>query len=247
MEKKNTGNSNTPTPKKGKVLHVITWLVFISLVASAVFIIIRLIQSPSQGDELGEKSKSDYILMVLQCVLGIVAMLLPGWLGRRWKLEIPSLMISLYVLFLYAAIYLGEVRSFYYRFEHFDALLHATSGAMLGALAFTFIDVLNRYESAYLKLSPLFVALFAFMFASTLGIFWEFYEYAMDGLLGLNMQKFLMEDGSPFVGRAALKDTMGDFMINAIGSFTISLIGYISLKYKKGWVEKLMIRKKPLK
>ncbi len=65
----------------------------------------------------------------------------------------------------------------------------------------------------------------------------------MDGIFGLNMQKFLMEDGTPFVGRAALKDTMGDFMINSIGSAVVAVIGYISLKYKKGWVEKLLIRK----
>lgn len=232
-----------PAKSESKVLHIISWIVFLTLVGSIVFIVVRLIQSPIAGDELGEKTKSDYVLMILQCVLGIVAMLLPGWVSRRWKLEIPSLMVILYVVFLYAAIYLGEVQSFYYRFKNFDMLLHATSGAMLGALAFSFIDVLNRSQTQMLKLSPLFVALFSFMFAATLGIFWEFYEYGMDGIFGLNMQKFLMEDGTPFVGRAALKDTMGDFMINSIGSAVVAVIGYISLKYKKGWVEKLLIRK----
>lgn len=229
---------------QSRALTMIAWIVFLTLIASIVFTVIRLIQSPIAGDEPGEKAKSDYILMIVQCTLGIVAMLLPGWLGKKWKLEIPSLMLILYIVFLYAAIYLGEVRSFYYRFKNFDMFLHATSGAMLGALAFSFVDMLNRSNSKMIKLSPLFVALFAFTFASTLGIFWEFYEYTLDGLLGLNMQKFLMEDGTPFVGRAALKDTMEDFMINSIGSFTMALIGYISLKYKKGWIEKLLIRKK---
>ncbi len=232
------------TKKPSKALEIISWLVFISLVASIVFTTIRLIQSPIEADEIGEKAKSDYILMILQCILGIVALLLPGWVGRKWKIEIPSIMLIFYIVFLYAAVYLGEVRSFYYKYQNFDMLLHGFSGAMLGALAFSFVDILNRSSSKMIKLSPLFVAVFAFTFASTLGIIWEFYEYFMDGLFGLNMQKFLMEDGRPFVGRAALKDTMEDFMINTVGSLSMSIIGYISLKYKKGWIEKLVIRKK---
>ena len=232
--------------KQSKTQKIITWLVLISLILSIGFAVIRLIQSPTDGTDLGEKHKSDYILMIVQCLLGIGAMMLPAALGRRWRLEFPSLMVILYVVFLYAAVYLGEVRSFYYKYKNFDSVLHASSGAMLGALSFSVVQLLNR--SSRVKLSPAFVAIFAFTFASTLGIFWEFYEYTVDGLLGLNMQKFLMEDGTPMVGRAALRDTMKDFMVNSIGSGAMSIIGYISLKYQKGWVEKLIIwRREPKK
>lgn len=236
-------SKESDSQKENKKAHsIIAWLVLFSLIASMIYAIIKTFLSPVDGTILGEKYKSDYMLMIVQCLLGIAAMLLPGWLGRKWRLEFPSMMVLLYVLFLYAAVYLGEVRSFYYRFKNFDSVLHASSGVMLGALSFSVVQLLNR--SSNVKLSPLFIAIFAFAFASTLGIFWEFYEYAVDGLLGLNMQKFLLEDGTPLVGREALKDTMKDFMVNAIGSGFISVLGYISLKYKKGWVEKLLIRHK---
>ncbi len=45
-------------------------------------------------------------------------------------------------------------------------------------------------------------------------------------------------------GRLALADTMEDLIVDGVGAFAISVIGYISLKYNKGWVEKLLIKRK---
>ena len=66
--------------------------------------------------------------------------------------------------------------------------------------------------------------------------------FIFDGIVGLNMQKFTLENGTQLVGRAALADTMEDLIVDCIGAFTMSTIGYISLKYKKGWIEKLLIK-----
>lgn len=63
-----------------------------------------------------------------------------------------------------------------------------------------------------------------------------------DGLLGLNVQKFALEDGTLIIGREALADTIKDLFVDAIGALTILVIGYISLKYKKGWVERMLIK-----
>lgn len=57
------------------------------------------------------------------------------------------------------------------------------------------------------------------------------------------MQKFALENGTNLVGRMALMDTMKDLIVDSIGALVISIIGYISLKYKKGWFDKLMITK----
>ena len=65
---------------------------------------------------------------------------------------------------------------------------------MIGALGFSFVSMFNKTEDLHLQLSPFFVAMFAFMFAVTLGVIWEIYEFTFDGLLGLNMQKFMMEN-----------------------------------------------------
>ncbi|MEG1875525.1 MAG: hypothetical protein RR185_08145, partial [Angelakisella sp.] len=217
------------------------YFVFITLVASLIFVVVAMVRAPtlSSRSDPFQRVKGDYVLMLSQCVLGIFGMMLPGFLKKRVNIEIPSTMLVLYAIFLYCAIYLGEVRSFYYNVPHWDTMLHTFSGAMLGALGFSFINLLNRTDKVPVNLSPAFVATFAFCFALALGIAWEIYEFTADSMMGTNMQKFGTEAGELFLGQAALKDTMKDLIVDTIGALVISIIGYISLKYKKGWVEKL--------
>lgn len=225
---------------------IITTAVFVSLVLSAVYVSIMIVFSPSTGNEnvLDDRAKTDYALMLVQCILGILAMLLPGFIEHKIRVIIPSRMLITYSLFLFAAIYLGEVRNFYFVIPYWDTILHALSGGMLGALGFSFVVLLNNIDRAPIKLSPVFVAIFSFCFSVTMGVLWEVYEYTFDGLLGLNMQKFATQSGEYLIGRAALSDTMEDLMVDCIGALVISIAGYISLKYKKGWVERLLLKRK---
>lgn len=238
----------SPSQKKIKwnIQGIISAIVFLSLILSIVFLVIHLFIAPgSEADpQPFERTKSDYVLMLLQCSLGILAMILPSLISRKLRLEIPSVMYVLFLIFLYCAIYLGEVRNFYYDISNWDTILHGFSGAMLGALGFSFVALLNREDRVPINLSPLFVVIFAFCFAITLGVFWEIYEFSFDGLLGLNMQKAYLEDGTALIGRMALMDTMKDLILDALGALLTCIIGYISLKYKKGWIEKLQITKK---
>ena len=220
--------------------------VLFSLIATTIFLIYAIAVAPVDRNAIDsfERVKSDYILMFVQCLLGIFAMLLPGIIEKKIKIEIPSTMLLLYTLFLYCAIYLGEVKNFYYTIPYWDTILHTCSGAMLGALGFSFVSLLNRQHQIPVQLTPVFVSLFAFCFAITLGVFWEIYEFTFDGILGLNMQKFALETGELLVGRSALSDTMKDLIVDSIGAFVMSVIGYISIKYKKGWIEELLLTSK---
>ena len=114
---------------------------------------------------------------------------------------------------------------------------------MIATLGFSVIAFLNNTDKIPVTLSPVFVACFTFSFALAIGAIWEIYEFIVDGVFGTNMQKFLLKNGEALIGRAAVIDTMKDIIVDAIGAFVISTVGYISLKYKKGWIEKLQIRK----
>lgn len=219
--------------------------VTVTLVASIIFISVAMALAPTEPDpdRPNHRVKGDYVLMLAQCILGVFALALPSILWRRVQLVIPSNMLLFYAIFLYCAIYLGEVRSFYYNVKNWDTILHTFSGAMLGALGFSFITFLNRTDRVPMNLSPAFVATFAFCFAVTLGVIWEIYEFTADGILHTNMQKFGLEDGTPFPGRLAVMDTMKDLIVDTIGAAVMSVIGYISLKYQKGWVEKLLLKR----
>ena len=232
--------------KKFNWRKFINRFVFFSLLISAIFLVIRLFLAPAGNDVPYGRVKSDYVLMLVQCILGLFAMTLPGLLSHRFQIEIPSGMLVLYAIFLYGAIFLGEVRSFYYTVPHWDTILHTFSGGMLGALGFSFVTLLNKTDKIPLNLSPIFVAIFAFCFAVTLGVFWEIYEFSFDGILGLNMQKFSLESGELLMGRAALQDTMKDLIVDCLGAFIMALVGYISLKYKTGFIEKLTVRRRKI-
>jgi uncharacterized membrane protein YjdF len=218
---------------------IIFWFVFATLVGSTVFSIVNVIIAPSGAIQkvAHEKLRSDYVLMLIQCILGIIIMFLPSILERKWRIDIPGFMHIVFLVFLYAAIYLVEVRSFYYKVPNWDSILHGFSGAMIGALGFSIVKLLNDSEKVKLDLSPVFVAIFAFSFALAIGALWEMYEFSFDKLLGLNMQKFAYSDGTLKVGRAALADTMKDLIVDALGALATSIMGYISLKFKKHWLE----------
>ena len=223
------------------------WLaIFLTLLLSVVTISITMYFAPTESSPENPyaRVKGDYVLMLLQCVVGVLAMLLPSFLQKKWQLVIPSRMMILFALFLYSAIYLGEVRDFYYNVPHWDTILHTCSGAMLGALGFSVIHFLNKDERVPMHLSPAFIAFFTLCFAVFLGAVWEIYEFTADSILHTNMQKFALEDGTLLMGHNALKDTMKDIIVDTIGALVMSIIGYISIKYKKGWVEKLLLHRK---
>ena len=176
---------------KNKLAVIIGWILLITLILSVGYAVIRCIMAPSEIEEGQpfEKLKSDYVLMILQCSLGIVVMMLPTFLSHKWKVVVPNTVVILYYIFLYCAIYLGEVQNFYFVIPYWDTILHAFSGAMLGALGFILVDLLNKDQKVHVNLSPFFISLFAFCFALAVGALWEIYEFSFDALLGLNMQK----------------------------------------------------------
>lgn len=217
-------------------------IVMVAFIGSIVFVIFKLITAPQMVNDVTDKPRSQYVLMLLQCMLGIVVLFLPSALEKKFKVEIPSFMVIMFFVFLYAAIYLGEVKSFYYRVPHWDMILHAFSGLMIGAVGFSVVNILNQTDRV--DLNPLFVALFAFCFAMTIDVMWEVYEYLADIVLGTNMQKFASESGQLFVGNAALTDTMQDLIVDGVGAMVMAVIGYISLKLKTGWLENVLIKRR---
>lgn len=221
--------------KKWNWSKIIGILLFLTLVGSIVYVTVMIFTAPSvvPEDEPYTKVKSDYYLSLVQCMLGLVVMFLPSFFQRKFSIEVPNYMRSMYFIFLYCAIYLGEVRDFFYVVPHWDIYLHTFSGAMLGALGFSLVSILNEEKTVPMQLSPGFVAFFAFCFALACGAVWEIYEFVMDGALGMNMQKFATEQGVQFVGHEAIRDTMEDLMVDAGGALIVCIAGLLFLRSKR--------------
>ena len=221
---------------KPSVREIVAMILFATLIFSVVYSLVRFLLAPEEladGAEF-EKLKSDYLLMLTQCTLGLAVMMIPTIITRHFKLMVPGVMCILYYVFLYCAIFLGEIFSFYYRIPIWDSILHAMSAAMLSTLGFILVDWLNKDDHVKLSMNPLFVSLFAFSFALMIGTLWEIYEFSFDSILGLNMQKARLENGTPLVGNAALTDTMKDLIIDALAALLVAIIGlFTNLKRKK--------------
>lgn len=154
-------------------------------------------------------------------VAGIMAVTLaPAVFRRRMSVEIPSEIEVVAVLFIFATLFLGEVRDYYERYWWWDMTLHTSSGLLLGMLGFMIVYVLNEDRQVDLHMRPAFVALFAFFFAVAIGAVWEIFEFGMDKVFGTNMQPATQGDPS------GLTDTIHDLIVDTVGAAVVSLFGW---------------------
>jgi hypothetical protein len=153
------------------------------------------------------------------CILFLT--ILPAIVRRNYKVFLPVEFDLITVIFVFLAVFLGEWHSYYAKFWWWDAVLHTGSGFLLGIIGFLLVHILNEEHKIDLNMKPGFVALFAFVFALAFGAFWEIFEFTMDQLFGLNMQK------------NGLVDTMWDLIVDAIGAIVISFLGYLYIRKQR--------------
>ena len=128
------------------------------------------------------------------CILSLILFLVPEMLEEKLKVYVPPAFEIIIYLFIYAAEILGEVNHFYTAIPGWDTILHTLNGFLCAAIGFSLVDILNR-NSKGLNLSPVYLAIVAFCFSMTVGVIWEFFEFNMDRLFFLDMQKdFIIQD-----------------------------------------------------
>ena len=93
------------------------------------------------------------------------------------------------LLFIFAAEILGEIQAYYIQYPGWDTMLHTLNGFLCAAIGFSLLDIVNRNEKLKFSLSPVYLAAVAFCFSMTIGVLWEFFEFSMDQLFLLDMQK----------------------------------------------------------
>ena len=204
-----------------------------------VLVILQLIMAV-EGMFLLARGEWMHVFLVVAVSASIIV---PEVLRRRLDVVIPSELQLLASLFLFATLFLGEVRDFYERFWWWDIALHATAGLLLGLLGFMVVFVLNQSSRVNLQMRPAFVTLFAFLFSLGIGALWEIFEFGMDELFDLTMQKPVPGDPS------GLTDTMRDLIVDTLGAALISLWGWYYLthrrpRYVDTWVGRLLRRRR---
>ena len=151
--------------------------------------------------------------------IALVTMLLslaPAIFADRFDIQLPVHFFAGIVLFIFGTVYLGEAFNFYEKYWWWDVLLHAGSAMGFGLIGFIFVFILfegDKYAAPHWAL-----ALIAFCIAITIGTLWEVFEFAMDQVFDMNMQK------------SGLIDTMWDLIVDIIGAGVGAASGYGYLK-----------------
>ena len=200
---------------------------------------------------------------VFLCILTLILFIMPSVVQATFKVEFPTLLEIIILLFIFAAEILGEISAFYIKFPYWDTILHTLNGFLCAAIGFSLVEIMNDNKKLRFELSPLFMAVVAFCFSMTIGVAWEIFEFLMDTFYHLDMQKDTViqsiytvtldpladnncvaitgitdvvvngkELGLGGYLDIGLLDTMYDLIVNFVGAFVFSVLGYGYVKYK---------------
>jgi uncharacterized membrane protein YjdF len=159
-------------------------------------------------------------------VLALIFISLPSGIEKQFRLEFPSKLKFVFILFLYASIFLGTANHYYVRFWWWDKMLHGFSGlifANLGFLIFMYLNGSNEMDSRRIRI---LAAAFSFCFAVAMGDVWEIYEYTMDKTFGFMYQG------------VGIDDTMTDIIFDTLGALIFALIIFLKKKEKLKLISK---------
>lgn len=108
-------------------------------------------------------------------------------------------------IFIFVAVCIGSTVNNRTDFEHIDLLTHFVAGLISAYFGYDLANIIFRKRG---YLGPAVSSFFSICFAQFIAVGWEIYEFSMDSIYGLNLQR--RETG--------VLDTMTDFCVCAAGS-----------------------------
>lgn len=152
--------------------------------------------------------------------------------------------IVIMLLFIGAAVLLGEMLNVYDMFWWWDDMLHGSSGLIFGMAGLFILFAVNKRTD--MRINAYFVAMFVLCFAMAMGVLWEIYEFTLDVAFKTTMQQWNMGKDAIVIGKEyqsmGLRDTMSDLITATIGALIASAISFYAFSYKRPTVRRMMHR-----
>ena len=121
---------------------------------------------------------------------------------KSFIIEVEASTQTMLTLFIFIAVCVGSTLNNRTTFEHFDIVTHCASGVLSAWFGYDFANIIYRKRG---DLGPAMSSLFSLAFALSIAVGWEIYEFSMDKLYGMTLQK-------------GNTDTMIDFVSCAVGA-----------------------------
>lgn len=211
-------------------------LYWVNIIGALAYLIIS-----GQRMAAGHPLFANQMQLTLQVAAGMLIVTLPLIIERLTYRALPDVLVALYEIFILMAILLGTGMQAY-SIPYWDKVEHLFSAGILAGTGYMVFAGLTPDEQLE-KTSPLLIALFAAVFGISIGVFWEFYEFTGDSLLGMNMQRF-MAHGQPLIGQAALMDTMGDLLMDVLGSVLLGIYGFFAIRRDRAWLKTFELKQR---
>lgn len=155
-------------------------------------------------------------------VLGIVNMLIPLLIKKNFRkreINLPPTFEIISIIYIFLALYLGEINKFYIKFWWWDLLLHGIFGSYAVIIALYLKEgIITSNREVTKKRYRIFILIFAFTFSITAGVLWEVFEFLGDYFFKTSMVK------------GGIEDTMTDMLVKIVFAFITSVIYYFRNK-----------------
>lgn len=220
------------TTKSSRFRQAFFWIIrFIGLILIGYSIYALISRSSSTNGR--------YITIILQALCLIVLSFIPAFINRVWKLSLPIGIEIFFLGYCSCGLLLGEIAGFFTKVWWWDSVLHTISGSFIACIGFIIISIFNEKDGVPMRISPGFLILFVFCLSLSCGLIWEVFEWIFDAITGSNMQRYsdnVSREG--FIGRAALRDTMKDLILDTVGAGIICVLSYIDMRTDTNYFNK---------
>lgn len=167
------------------------------------------------------KQRTEFYLSLLTILLLLMPFVF-SHIAYKKKLQLPHSFKLVFLIFIFLALYLGEILNFYDILWWWDLMLHGVFGFYIVTISYYLLEefCINSFNVSINRLL-LFKTLFSFCLAVSLGVIWELLESTGDYFFNSKMVK------------GGLEDTAGDLIVKMIAAFIASV--YYHFKYRKSY------------
>ena len=177
------------------IIHITIYLIYASCIVY--FVTVRNFRS---------------IIVSILSLIGIIILII---LNKKYRHLFGNLLVNTLIIFIAISI-LGGTCFDFYRFNHFDDVLHITSG-FIGCMVARILFYFSQNETDIPR-KRIFFVIYMFMFSMGIASIWELIEFGLDRYLVFDCQA------------GGLTDTMFDILDCLIGSVIATIYYYFKIR-----------------